>query len=280
MPTPAATCDSWPVNEFCNDIPDDVTEEVRDFWILVASQYLWAMTGRRIGPSCPITVRPCRKGCADGIGIFPGFWPAGYSGLPWIPYVGRDGLMYNASLCGCKNDCHCGPELCDIRLQGPVYDVVSVDIDGADVDPDTYHVYGDGRLTRLTTDMAEDETRCWPSCQDMTLPPGEVNTFTVVYRTGLAVPAAGIAAVSALAAHLIKGCTGGGCGCGVGTRQNLQSLTRQGVSLEFADPQQLFTDGRTGIEIVDFFIKMTNPYGLSSPMRVLSPDAPKFPRVW
>lgn len=279
MPTPAATCDPWPVNDVCDEIPPEVTPEVRDFWILVASQYLWAMTGRRIGPSCPIVVRPCRKGCADGVGIFPGFWPAGWNGSPWIPYVGRDGLMYNASLCGCKNDCHCGPELCDVRLQGPVYDVVSVDVDGDVVDPATYHVYGDGRLTRLTTGAAEDEVRCWPSCQDMTLPPGEVGTFTVTYRTGLAVPQAGVAAVSALAAHFIKGCTGG-CGCGVGTRKNLQSLTRQGVNLEFGDPQQLFDDGRTGIEIVDFFIRMMNPYGLASPMRVLSPDSPKFPRVW
>jgi hypothetical protein len=52
------------------------------------------------------------------------------------------------------------------------------------------------------------------------------------------------------------------------------------VDLEFADPQEIFTDGRTGIPLVDQFIAAVNPYKLASPLRVLSPDAPKYGRVW
>jgi hypothetical protein len=280
MATPVAACDPWPVNDVCNDIPAGTTQVVRDFWVSVASQYLWAMTGRRIGPSCPIVVRPCRRGCGDS--VWPlGFWPAGYSGSPFIPYVGRDGNMYNAWLCGCQTDCHCGPELCEIRLRGPVYDIVSVDVDGAVLPAANYHVYDGDKLTRINPAPVPDGEAgaCWPSCQDLTAPPGSPDTFTVTYRTGLQVPTIGIAAVSALAAHFIRGC-GDGCGCGVGTQQNLQRLSRQGVDLEFADPQQIFDDGRTGIEIVDHFIRALNPYKLASPLRVLSPDAPKYGRVW
>jgi hypothetical protein len=279
VPTPVATCDPWPVNDVCDEIPDD-NPAMRDFWILVASQYLWSMTGRRIGPSCPITVRPCRKACGET--YWPlNFWPAGWRGFPWIPYVGRDGNMYNASLCGCRTECHCGPEMCEIRLRGPVYDIVSVDLDGTVISPTTYHVYDGERLVRLNPSPLPDgqDANCWPTCQNLTAAPGSQDTFTVTYRTGLEVPTIGVAAVSALAAHFIRGC-GDGCGCGVGTRQNLQRLTRQGVELEFADPQELFDDGRTGIEIVDFFIRTMNPQGLASPLRVLSPDAPKYGKVW
>lgn len=284
MPIPSGLCslDGWTLDRSCMDIPPTTPDDVIERWRRVAAELLYTLTGYRFGPSCPVTVRPCRKTCLDGYGsIFGrlGFWPAGYNGSPWIPYVGRDGNMYNASLCGCGTDCHCGPELCEVFLPGPVYDIVSVDINGTVVDPLTYNIL-DGRYLVRRSDVATTAAggTCWPSCQDMSLPPGSARTFTVTYRTGVAVPAMGVAALSALAAHYIRGCNG--CGCGVGSRQNLSRLSRQGVELEFEPLGTTLADGRTGIDVVDQFIHAYNPGKLPRAMRVLSPDAPRRPRIW
>lgn len=281
-PLDSQLCNVWPLDTThgCWDIPEDTPDGTIQWWNRVASDYLWQMTGRRLGPSCPVTIRPCLKSCADGWAGSLTFWPAGYNGSPWIPYVGRDGQMRNAALCGCVQDCHCGPELCQIDLVGPVYDIVNVRVDGFDVPSSTYTVIDARYLTRVNDLSSGTETeRCWPSCQDLTLTDANPGTFSVTYRTGLGISGMAQAAVTQLTAHFIKGCSGG-CGCGVGARQNLQRLSRQGVDLEFADPQQLFTDGRTGIEMVDMFIRSANPYGLGSQMRVLSPDAPKRGPIW
>lgn len=284
MPLQTGLCslDGWELDPSCMDIPDTTPPEVIERWRLVAAELLYALTGNRFGPSCPVTVRPCRKQCAETYGRFFNqgqFLGAGFRFTgPFVPYMSA-GRMYNASLCGCTSDCHCGPELCEVYLPGPIYDIVSVDIDGETVLPATYSVL-DGRYLVRSSATPDDAAggQCWPSCQDMSLPPGEDGTFTVVYRTGLALPALGVAALSALAAHYIKGCEG--CGCGAGPTKNLTRLQRQGVQMEFASPQQLLSDGRTGIEIVDQFIHAYNPSGLPRAMRVISPDAPKRPRIW
>lgn len=284
MPLASGLCslDGWELDPSCMDIPDDTPPEVIERWRQVAAELLFGLTGQRFGPSCPVTVRPCRKQCAEtysryfnqGQFLGGGFRFTG----PFIPYM-AGGAMYNASLCGCASDCHCGPELCEIYLPGPIYDVVNVDIAGEVVDPLTYNVL-DGRFLVRSSATPDDALggTCWPSCQDMSLPPGEDGTFTVVYRTGIPLPAMGVAALSELTAHYIKGCNG--CGCGIGTRNNLSRLSRQGVDLEFQDAQETLADGRTGLPLVDLFIHTVNPSQLPQAMRVLSPDAPRRPRVW
>jgi hypothetical protein len=272
--------DGWDLDESCLDIPEDTPPETIERWRKVAAELLYALTGNRFGPSCPVTVRPCRKQCAESFGRILNqgqFLGAGYQFTgPFIPYM-AGGAMYNASLCGCTDSCNCGPELCQVYLPGPVYDIVSVDIDGEVVPPAEYWIY-DGQYLVRSSESADESpgAACWPGCQDLTKPSGE-GTFTVVYRTGIPVPALGAAAVTKLTEHYIKGC--GGCGCGVSPTQNLRSLQRQGVSLEFADAQQVLDDGRTGIEIVDQFIYAYNPGKLPRALRVLSPDAPRRPRV-
>ncbi len=286
MPLDSSTCEVWPLDTDagCWDVPADTPQSTITTWNRVATEYLWAVTGRRLGPSCRVTIRPCNKSCFDGWGLSRFLNQGQFNGLKstggWIPYLGADGEFRNASLCGCDRECHCGPEVCEIDLQGPVYDVTNVRIDGLDV-PDTEYAVVDGRWLRRINSLASgtETNRCWPTCQDMTLPDVNPNTFSVTYRAGLGLSGMATMAVTELTAHFIRGCNGG-CGCGTGTRQNLQRLQRQGVELEFADPQQLFDDGRTGIELVDFFIRANNPYGLASQMRVLSPDAPKRAQIW
>lgn len=284
MPLASGLCslDGWTLDESCMNIPPDTPPETIERWRLVAAELLYALTGNRFGPSCPVMVRPCRKSCAEGYGQY--FNQGQYLGAgfqftgPFVPYM-AGGRMYNASMCGCTSDCHCGPELCQVFLPGPVYDIVAVDIDGDVVAPGTYGILDGRYLVRssATPEDAEGGT-CWPSCQDMSLAPGSPNTFTVTYRTGIPLPALGVAALSELAAHYIRGCEG--CGCGVSANKNLSRLSRQGVELQFIDPQQVLEDGRTGIPIADQFIHAYNPGKLPGAMRVLSPDAPKRPRIW
>ncbi|MEU1815135.1 hypothetical protein ABZ543_08050 [Streptomyces roseifaciens] len=263
MPLQTGPCDPWPV-ELCCEIPDGLDQADVDRWTLVASQILWALSGRRWGP-CPVTVRPCRKTCLEAAPLNMVYW--GSAG-PWIPYIGVDGQWRNASVCGCRSDCSCS-ELCEVYLPGPVFDVVSVDVDGEVLPPEAYRVDAPGRLVRT-------DGGCWPECQNMSDPPGEPDTFTVTYRWGLPLDAAAIAAVSELVCHFLRGCTPGGCGCRI--NRNLTRVTRQGLEMEMPDPTLLYNEGRTGLPLVDLWLSVVNPNRLSSPSRAYSPDF-RRPRV-
>jgi len=271
--------DGWELDRSCMNIPDGTTEETIERWRKVAAELLFALTGNRFGPSCPVVVRPCKKTCAENY-LFPlGFWPAGYNGSPWIPYMDR-GLMYNASICGCRGGCHCGAELCQVYLPGPIYDIVSVEVDGELVSPSTYSILDGRYLVRSSATPADASGgTCWPSCQDMSLSSGP-GTFVVTYRTGIPLSSLGVAALSRLTAHFIRECSGASCGCGLGSSQNVSRITRQGVQMQLIDPQEVLSEGRTGIPIVDQFIHAVNPGKLPRQMRVLSPDSPRAPRLW
>ncbi|GGZ23275.1 hypothetical protein GCM10010387_15490 [Streptomyces inusitatus] len=256
-------CDPWPVN-LCCDIPDGLEQADVDRWTMVASQLLWALSGRRWGP-CPVTVRPCRKTCFDTVPSWRVSW--GTVG-PWVPYIGTDGLWRNASVCGCRTDCSC-TELCEVYLPGPVYDVQSVTVDGVVLVPEAYRVDAPGRLVRT-------DGECWPECQDMAAPAGEEGTFAVTYRWGLPLTEAAVAAVSELTCHLLRGCAPGGCGCKI--NRSLTRISRQGVDMELPDPTALLAEGLTGLPLVDLWLTTVNPDGLTSPSRVYSPDY-RPPRV-
>ncbi|WP_030672488.1 hypothetical protein [Streptomyces sp. NRRL B-1347] len=264
MPLQTDVCDPWPIDLTCCDLSDDTSPETIERWQKVASILLFRLSGRRLGPSCPVTVRPCRRQCLEALPWLTPYW--GAVG-PWIPYL-SDGVWRNASVCGCRGDCSC-EELCEIRLDGPVYDIVSVQ-EGPETLPDTaYRVDGSGTLLRT-------DGECWPDCQDMAAAEGEEDTLTVTYRTGLPLDEAAVAAVSALTCHLIKGCGTGACGCKA--NRNLTRLNRQGTEYEFADPTLVYSEGRTGIPDVDLWLVTVNPHRLASPSRVYSPDFPR-PRL-
>ncbi|MDX2813444.1 hypothetical protein PV410_12905 [Streptomyces sp. PA03-5A] len=265
MPLQTGPCQAWPV-DLCCEVPEgEDGEEAVARWSLVASQLLWALSGRRLGPTCPMAVRPCRRACLESAPIS---FQAGVGTGPWVPYIGTDGQWRNASVCGCRSDCGCG-ELCEVYLPGPVYDVTEVDVDGTVLVPEAYRVDAAGRLVRT-------DGECWPTCQDLAEPPGTPGTFTVTYRLGLPLDAAAIAAVSELTCHLLKGCGGAGS-CGCKANRNVTRLQRQGVDIEF-DPTLIYSEGRTGLPTVDLWLSTVNPYRMTSPSRVYSPDY-KRPRT-
>lgn len=236
---------------------------------MVATRWLWMLSGRRWGPTCPITIRPCRRACLTAAPVLPQWGVVG----PWVPYIDSSGSWRNASLCGCRSDCSCG-DLCEIALDAPVYDIISVQVDGDVLPQEAYRVDAPARLVR--TDGA-----CWPDCQDMAAPDGEPNTFSVTYRAGLALDEMALAAVSELTCHLIAACLPPGTRdcmeCQLPSRA--RRVVRQGVTVELTDPTAILADGRTGLTLVDAWLSAVNPGRMPQASRVYSPDRPSRGRI-
>lgn len=227
-----------------------------------ATYLLWSLTGRRYGP-CSISVRPCGKPC-------PGFggyltWPVGDpsssgSGSPWmVPFV-DNGVWRN---CGCTGGCTCRAS-CEVLLAGPVAAIDEIMIDGIVLDPSAYRLDNGTILVRT-------DGECWPECQDFDVAADAVGAFTVTYQKGIPVPRAGQIAAGMLACQFAKACAGTG-DCVL--PQQLQSLTRDGVSLEVVDPEALPDSILTGIADVDRWVRTVNPNNLMNATRVFTRDVP------
>ncbi|WP_329368705.1 hypothetical protein OG896_24490 [Streptomyces sp. NBC_00669] len=269
--TSPSVCDPWPLDLGCCDLPEDLDPAVLKRWQRIASETLWRLSGRRWGPSCPVTVRPCGRSCIGS--LLPLGSAGGMQSGGWVPYIGADGQWRNASVgCGCRTSCSCS-ELCEARLDGPVYDIVEVLVDGEALVPEAYRVDVPNLLVRT-------DGECWPACQDMAAPCGAEGTVCVTYRTGLRLDASATAAVSELTCELVKACLpAGSCGpCRLPgnvtrlARQGVSTTTRQGVTVDSFDPTMVFAAGRTGLPTVDLWLTTVNPDGLPSASRVVSPD--------
>lgn len=227
----------------------------------IAVALLNSFTGRQFG-LCPRIVRPCRDTCTQPVGtewVDGQLRPTLYSGV-WIN-----------DTCGqCRSGCSCSA-ISEVTLPGPVYSIVEIRIDGQVLSPLDYRVDNRRKL------VAQGDFQ-WPTCQNMSLPAGDVGTWTVEYQRGLPVPEAGRWASGLLACEFIKLCnpaTAGECRL----PDNVRSVAREGVTLELepfivggADGPVEF--GRTGIPEVDLWIQSVNPYKLRSRSRVYSPDRP------
>lgn len=258
---------TWPLDTSCDPAWGDYSQTVRDRATALATFVLDALTGHQFA-QCPVTVRPCGTGCQsyNGYQTFPaGTASSGVPGSWMQPYI-LGGAWFN---CVCPSACSCAPA-CRVDLMAPVAAVTEVKVDGVVLDPSAYTLTG--QWLAMTGDPAE----CWPSCQNLALPDTETGTWSVTYQPGRPLPVAGQIAAGALASEFAKACAGAACGLPA----QVASLTRQGVEVEFVDPQTVLTDGRTGIREVDLFIGAVNPYGRRQRARVLSPDLPQLPAVY
>lgn len=268
-PSPLDIC--WPVNwEVCpSDIFEDLTPESRLISEVFAGQTLRMLTGYRVG-GCPVTVRPCNRSCLPGswltapdVGAMFAGANGGYFGMS--PYVGPGGQWMNA--CGCAGDgCSCTKvEEVWLPTSTGVGAIESVIVDGVTLDPSAYRVDNGNRLVRQ-------DGGTWPTCQDMNLPAGEENTWTVTYLDGNPVDGIGAYVAGLLAAEYAKACAGADCALPT----NVQTVTRQGITMQL-DPE-MFTGGVTGVRAVDSYIRIWNPL-TSLPSGIYSLDAPKGRRV-
>lgn len=248
---------NWNVDTSCCDTWDGYSTQLQTAAAEYGAMVLWAATGRRFG-LCERTIRPC--GMTSGNNVIGYYWSDG----TWFPYI-FNGVWRNCSGCagssfGC---CTCEPT-CQVWLPAPVNSIpaTGVSVDGAIVNVDSWRV--DNGMWLVRTDG-----ECWPTCNDYDVDSG-VGVFQVTYLQGLAVPSVLLRAAGEIACEYAKSCTGAACRL----PQRVQSLTRQGVSISMVDVDDLLKAGFTGIQTVDQVIAAFNPYGLKSPPRVYSPDAP------
>lgn len=251
QPVRTGPCD-WPlITAGCAGWAD-VDAEVKATATSVATEVLWALSGRRFG-LCSLTVRPCRRSCPDGYD----FWRL----LPYLPTLPYGWL--GVSWCGCSGPgCSCSSRLCEVGLAGPVHGVTEVRVDGEVVPPAAYLVHDRRWLVRVDGD-------CWPECQDFTAADTEPGSFVVTYQRGIPVPVGGQLAAGQYACELAKAILADST-CRLPRR--VQSVVRQGVQQTFLDPAQLAKDGMTGLPEVDQWLRVVNPNRLPRDSVVWSPD--------
>lgn len=230
---------------------------------------LWSLSGRRFG-TCEVTSRPCRRDCAS---TFPGighWWEVSSQWLyPQPALIG--GSWFNVVCGGCRGSCSCSA-VSEVVLPALVAEIVEIVVDGEVMPTGSYRV--DDRRLLVRQDGGQ-----WPTCQDLSVPASGTGAWTVTARYGEAVPMMGQFAVGELACELLKACDANLAGdCRL--PPNLQSLAREGVTIQFTEDVQsrIRTDGRIGLWSVDIFLLSQNPKGLQTRAQVYSPDIPR-PRV-
>lgn len=258
-------CLPWPVlPDCCPDWPgddaDQATKDRAQRAVQIASDRLRKLTAGRWG-LCEEVVRPCNAPTQlERLTRFDR-WPFGspYGGGILDPYV-DNGTMRNRS-CGCAADCSCGP-VCKVVLPGPADSIVEVRLDGQVVDPNTYTLTPDGWLVRTAG-------LCWPDCQDMTLPDTAPGTMSVRYLRGRDPeqdPDA-IRAVSVLACELFKNLCGRKCRI----PGRVTTVQREGITYDVVSD---WPRKGTGIDDVDDWLGLANPYGHRTVATITTPDLP------
>lgn len=240
----------------------------------IASDVMFAMSGRLFPGICTRTVRPCRTSCGCwgslSLGLGPWYWTSSYYGF-------GDWGWYNegGDRCGCET-------LSKVRLAGyPVREIVEVLIDGVVLPP----LDGDGHpnwrldssrnLVRMDSPGPPSVVRTWPGCQNLALDAAQAGTFQITYTWGSDVPALGKLAACQLAREIYKAQTLQACALPA----KAVKVVRQGVTVErvvaFADMIRM---GASGLSLVDMFIGTVNPSKARRRSAVYSPDVQAFAR--
>ena len=265
MTTPTPTqgpCSPWdPI--WCCDLTASGAAAISGSALEAATEILYHLSGQRFD-ICEFTVRPCRVDCMDGAwsgGAYGGGWGQWWE---WGGYWPRPALIagnwYNLTCGGCGGSCSCTP-LSEAFLPSPVASIVSVKLDGQTLPASGYRVDDYRKLVRLGGDT-------WPICQDMSLSDDQPDTWSVTVRVGETVPVIGQWAVGELACEIIKSCTGEACAI----PRNATTVTRQGVTIDFATFSDLLTHGLLGLRWTDMFISTYNPNRLRSTPKVYDVD--------
>lgn len=235
-------CDDWITSSDlvdcnCPDAPESVITDA----ITMASEVLYALSGRQFPGLCTETVRPCFCGSCAG---------------DWTPML-SGGRWYN--ICGHSSSRYCGCDGRAIRLpRTPISSVDQVLIDGAAFT--AFRLDEPGWLVR--TDGGS-----WPSHQDIYQETTEPGTWAVSYTFGQLPPRSGVVAASYLTAEIVKACTGLACRLPA----HAVAVSRRGVTYDLEALK-----GRTGIPEADLWLATVNPRGAQRRARIVSPDDNRF----
>jgi len=266
--TGGAPCQAWPVIWGNCDLTG-ISPAVTGVAVQAATEILWAFSGRRYG-TCQLTVRPCRREClgmpwgifSDGL-VLGSWWQYGTYPRPLF----FNGVWYNLM---CGNGCADGSCSCsfvsEAILPEPVVSVDSVKVDGVTLNPSAYRVDDFRKLVRLGSQE-------WPLCNDLTQDDTHVGTWSVTVTFGESVPVLGQLAMGELACQIAR-LIAGNEDCEL--PQPVQQLVRQGVTMNFLDPNKVFSDGKVGLYLSDLFISSVNPAGLTSRSEVYDIDGSSY----
>ena len=256
QPWTPLTCVDIPINEASVAITGDMLE--------IATEILWAKSGRQFG-ECTTTLRPCREDCWGGSWPFYDRWNEWGRSWPY-PY-NWNGQWFNLGCGGCPGSCSC-TVLESVKLPFPATSIVEVKVDGTPLVSGSYLVYDYETLLRV-------DGGTWPLCNDLNKTDDQVGTWSVTVTTGTEVPALGRLAVGELFAELTLACIGDDA-CKLPSP--VQQLVRQGVSLTFLDPNEMWADGKIGLFNSDLFISTFNPAGIQDRARAYDVDSLRTPR--
>jgi hypothetical protein len=225
--------------------------------IKTASHLLWAMSGRKYNGITTVTERY--------VSSFDPYLRTGASALTYSPTL-IDGEVKNIRVGGSGpygDDDYQGDGTSAgtrVRLRGrKVIKIHTVrDIAGSIIDPTRYY------LVEHSTLLATPGANWTPANVEIT------------YSYGTPPPVAGANAARILATELIK-LYENDDSCAL--PQRVTSVSRQGVSYTILDNQDFIAEGRTGLYVVDLFLKTTNPDNARARSRVFSPDVPRARRI-
>jgi hypothetical protein len=200
--------------------------------VQAASYILWQLSGRRFA----------------GLSTSTEIYRSTPSSLDDIIALSVSGGMVNVRCSGC------GATHCVWLRQRPVRDIVELTVDGAVVPSNKYILLDRNRI------VPSSPTTCWGT---------STADIVVTYTHGAEVPAAGLLAAKELANQILYSASNDDR-CRLPDR--VTSISRQGVSWTIIDPQDFLDKGRTGLYLVDLFLKTVNPTGSRVRARVFSPD--------
>lgn len=183
--------------------------------LVVATEILWNLTGRRWSGVCADTIRPV-CGCVRR-----------------RPVTGQGATG-------------CGEDRRLLSLPGrPVVEVSAVTIDGVPLAAEDWFVLDRAAVGRV-------DGQSWPCSQALRLASSETGTWEVAYRYGTAPPPGGVRSAATLAFEMALASIPDAEGTRLPER--VSSITRQGVTMAVLDPLTLLAEGRTGLVDVDLWV--------------------------
>ena len=236
-----------------------------------ASEILYERTAHRFTGTCgPVTIRPVNRPTnGDSRAMFAGGgggWGYGW-GSSMMNNLGELPIM----------EMYVDGSAPVIELYDyPVNEILLVKIDGVEIPATEYELRESKYLLRIrpTAGYQATERFGWPTSQIQDLPDTEVGTFSVTYNYGQDPGSGGRMACRALALNLALPSFGEANAY----PERLTSISRQGVTAEFANVIDIMKTGGTGIRTVDMWIKSVNPNLQMKKPLVYSPDTARNQR--
>lgn len=255
-------CAPWVTVEdpLCGCTEDEQEDTALPTWLLVASIWLYRLSGRQWPGVCQDEVHPLL--CGDLV-------------VQWVAYTrggARPLVALDGTGCGCgAPDLHGGHSA--IRLAGPVVEVQEVHVDGVLVDPGEYAVLDRRWLVR--------RSGSWPSSAEPLAAGGEPRSFVVRYRHGAVPDISGRVVAGRLGCELLRQCVGAAGGADCQLSEKVTAVVREGVSYAMVSPPASLLDdkGRLGIPVVDNWLGTVNPKRTDRAAKVLDATGATLHRI-